>query len=74
MVLYCYHGTNEENSKSILKDGFREGTYFAYHLEDALTFGGQYVFLVEFDETKFKLPILVFPIGNLYSRQRILLL
>ena len=53
MVLYCYHGTNGENSKSILKDGFREGTYFAYHLEDALTFGGQYVFLVEFDETKF---------------------
>ena len=52
-MLYCYHGTNEENAKLILENGFRPGTYFAYHLEDALAFGGKYVFRVEFDENKF---------------------
>lgn len=35
----CYHGTNEENAASILETGFRPGTYFAYHLEDAIGFG-----------------------------------
>ncbi len=52
-MLYCYHGTNEENSKLIIENGFRKGTYFAYHLENSLAFGGKYVFMVEFDETKF---------------------
>jgi len=52
-MLYCYHGTNEENAKLILETGFRPGTYFAYHLEDALEFGGKYVFRVEFEEDKF---------------------
>lgn len=52
-MLYCFHGTNEKNAKLILENGFRPGTYFAYHLENALAFGGRYVFMVEFDENKF---------------------
>ncbi len=49
----CFHGTRKENVKSILEIGFNVGTYFAYHLEDAIEFGGEYIFMVEFDETKF---------------------
>ena len=52
-MLYCYHGTNEENAKLILENGFNPGTYFAHHLEDALEFGGKYIFRVEFEEDKF---------------------
>lgn len=52
-MLYCFHGTNEENAKLILETGFNPGTYFAHHLEDALAFGGKYVFRVEFNESKF---------------------
>lgn len=52
-MLYCYHGTNKENAKLISETGFRPGTYFAHHLEDALAFGGKYVFRVEFEEDKF---------------------
>ena len=52
-MLYCYHGTCEENAKLISENGFSPGTYFAHHLEDALAFGGKYVFRVEFDENKF---------------------
>lgn len=44
-----YHGTTEENAQSILKEGFRIGTWFAAHLEDALAFGGPYVFRVRID-------------------------
>ena len=46
----CYHGTNEENAKSILKEGFQPNTYFARHLEDALGSGGMHVFEVAFDD------------------------
>ena len=35
----CYHGTLEVNAVSILETGFRIGTYFAYHLEDAIGYG-----------------------------------
>ena len=45
----AYHGTDLESSSKILKRGFRSGTYFAYHLEDAIGFGGPYVFEVVFD-------------------------
>ena len=45
----CYHGTNEENAKSILKEGFRYGTWFAANLQDALAFGGPHIFRVAFD-------------------------
>lgn len=53
-MLYCFHGTNKKNADKILVEGFNPKTYFARHLEDALEFGGNYVFLVEFDEKKFK--------------------
>lgn len=44
-----WHGTTSaRKARSILRDGFREGTYFARHLEDALEFGGRHVFAVEF--------------------------
>lgn len=41
-----YHGTTRTRALSILRGGFNEGTYFAKHLEDALEFGGPYVFAV----------------------------
>ena len=46
---YCYHGTTKNNIESILKNGFKKRTYFALHLEDALEFGGVYIFRVGFN-------------------------
>lgn len=39
-----YHGTNEENARSILKNGFKEGTYFTWDLHAALVMGGMWIF------------------------------
>lgn len=50
-----WHGTNRKNANKILKDGyFKKGTWFAHHLEDALEFGGNYVFavLISFEKKK----------------------
>lgn len=44
----CYHGTSKGKAEAILGEGFRPGTYFALHLEDALGFGGRHVFSVVF--------------------------
>ena len=44
-----FHGTNRKNAKSILKNGFRKGTFFADHLEDALCYGGRNIFEVAID-------------------------
>lgn len=44
----CWHGTNEENARSIMKTGFKPWTHFAAHLEDAIAMGGPYVFAVRF--------------------------
>lgn len=41
-----YHGTDKKTAGTILKDGFKRGTYFAIHLEDSVKFGGKYVFEV----------------------------
>ena len=41
-----YHGTNRETAAIIRKEGFKKNTYFATHLEDAVGFGGAYVFEV----------------------------
>ena len=41
-----YHGTTKENADKILKEGFKEYTYFAKNLKDAIGFGGGYVFEV----------------------------
>lgn len=46
----CYHGTDGESAASIFKEGFKPGTYFGEHLEDALGFGGSYVFEVCFSK------------------------
>jgi hypothetical protein len=56
-VRICFHGTTEENAKKILTEGFNIGTYFAEHLEDAIKFGGENVFFVEFDDEKFNGPV-----------------
>lgn len=45
-----FHGTTKENAKVILADGFKVGTFFGQHLEDALHMGGDYIFEVWFDE------------------------
>lgn len=52
-MLICFHGTTKENAEKILAGGFNIGTWFALHLEDALKFGGDYVFQVEFDKGRF---------------------
>ncbi len=47
---YSYHGTTKENAEKIMRMGFKKGTWFALHLEDALEFGGEYVFRVGFND------------------------
>lgn len=46
----CYHGTDAAAADVIREEGFRQYTYFARHLEDAIGFGGEYVFEVAFYE------------------------
>lgn len=41
-----YHGTDAEAAKSIQREGFRPDSWFARHLEDAIYYGGPYVFEV----------------------------
>lgn len=48
----CYHGTSKSAAYAILQKGFASGTYFARHLEDALGYGGNYVFEVCFEANK----------------------
>jgi len=44
-----WHGTCEKHARIILQSGFKKGTYFAAHLEDAISFGGDHVFTVWLD-------------------------
>ncbi len=46
--IIVYHGTKVVEARKILKEGFKEGTYFAKHLEDAIGYGGNYVFEVAY--------------------------
>lgn len=49
-----FHGTRSiQELTSIKKNGFRKGTYFARHMEDAVGYGGPYVAWVKvrFDHT-----------------------
>jgi len=48
----AYHGTSPSNAALIRIYGFRKGTWFALKREDALAYGGPYVFEVELDESK----------------------
>src|SRR5258706_10476613 len=50
MINICWHGTDEKTAKIILREGFKPYTHFAAHIEDALAFGGPFVFDVIFDE------------------------
>ena len=44
-----WHGTTSaRKARTILRDGFRKGTYFARHLENALEFGGRHVLVASF--------------------------
>ena len=45
-TIYFHGTTSMRKAKSILRNGFNKGTYFAKHLEDAIEFGGKYVFEV----------------------------
>ncbi len=47
-VVIVYHGTSMANSRRISKEGFKIGTYFAKHLEDAIGYGGLYIFEVAY--------------------------
>src|SRR3989344_7924290 len=46
--IIAYHGTNRKGALGIIKTGFKPYTHFAQHLEDALEFGGSWVFSVYF--------------------------
>ena len=48
--MICYHGTNEAAVKQILREGFLPDSWFARHMEDAVVYGGPYVFSVYFDD------------------------
>lgn len=50
----AFHGTSEENAASIKREGFKYGSYFAFRIEDALAFGGNHVFAVEFSDNPSK--------------------
>jgi hypothetical protein len=43
-----FHGTNKENALKIIKSGFAPYTHFSRNLQDALEFGGSWVFMVKF--------------------------
>ena len=45
-----YHGTTEANPRTILKKGFKKGTYFTWDLHSALVMGGMWVFAVYFKD------------------------
>jgi len=44
----CYHGTNKKAAEFILNEGFKPDTWFARHLEDAISYGGNHIFEVMF--------------------------
>lgn len=50
MSFIAFHGTNLRGALGISRHGFKLGTYFARHAEDALEFGGSIVFHVTFEE------------------------
>lgn len=50
--MIVFHGTNKYAAVIIARDGFMAGTHFARHLEDALEFGGSWVFMVDIDDRK----------------------
>jgi len=49
---YIFHGTNKEAADIIREEGFREATFFSKHLEDAIGYGGEYVFWVLVEQAR----------------------
>ncbi len=47
-MLIVYHGTDKVSASKIMKEGLSEGTYLAIHLEDAIGYGGNYVFEIAY--------------------------
>lgn len=45
-VRIWFHGTDRQAAQAISEQGFRADTWLAEHLEDAVEFGGEYVFEV----------------------------
>lgn len=43
-LLIVYHGTTRQNATKIKQNGFKPHTWFAKHLEDAVFYGGEYIF------------------------------
>jgi hypothetical protein len=48
-MFIAFHGTTAAIAAEISVSGFRPETWFAYHLENALAFGGDHVFEVAFE-------------------------
>ena len=49
----CFHGTDASAAAEILRSGFiGKNSYFATHLEDALEFGGPYIFFAVFADDR----------------------
>ena len=48
--MICFHGTSEAIAVRILQEGFLPDSWFARHMEDAVVYGGPYIFFVEFDD------------------------
>lgn len=51
-----FHGTHYALAAKIEREGFKPGTWFARHMEDAVAFGGNCIFWVRvtFDKTPLK--------------------
>ena len=50
MSTICYHGTSKKNVLGILKNGFNPDTWFAANLQNALGYGGCFIFEVCFED------------------------
>jgi len=47
-IIWWHGTTSARKARSILRNGFRKGTYFARNLQDALEFGGRHILTVQF--------------------------
>lgn len=72
-LVICYHGTTRECAEIIRAKGFAKNAPFTTTLEDALEFGGKYVFGVAF-ETKSVPKIWAFKISKKKSVKDIVFL
>ena len=52
--IVVFHGTHHTNISSIMKEGLRKGSFVAWHMEDALKFGGEFIL-------RFEIPMAIAP-------------